>query len=427
MASHLRSPARWTPLGDLCAGRHRGSCFPARSRAGCAGRGGAIHGQPAPRGPPGWRRLPVKPVVADHRGGTGCHASAAHVGSLSKRPGGQQDGWAVLERVAEVVTTLFPVWVCLGVAVGITRPSAVTWFTSDLFTSALGFLMLSMGLTMTFQDFKNCARRPLPVIVGFFAQYLVKPMLGFALARALHLSPALATGLILVACCPGGQSSNVATYIANGDVALSVLMTTASTIGAILMTPLLTKLLAGTLVPVDAMGLALSTLQVVLVPTLVGVMLNELAHETVRKITPILPVIGVALTTILTASPVGQSAAVLKLNGLKLVLPVFLLHALAFPLGYILSRLSHFPERECRTVSIETGMQSSALGFLLAQRHFNDPLVMVPSAVSVLFQAGLGSALAVFWRNLPVRADSCHKRSQKSGEEEEGNLQLKQA
>jgi len=337
---------------------------------------------------------------------------------LSHGPGHHHDFWGTLGRLAEALTTLFPVWrlvysrkelrswslqVCIGVLVGVARPSAVTWFSSDLFTVALGFLMLSMGLTLTIQDFKDCLARPLPVLVGFFAQYLVKPMLGFFLAKALGLSPALATGLILVACCPGGQSSNVATYIANGDVALSVLMTTASTLGAIVMTPLLTKILAGTLVPVDAMGLAVSTLQVVLLPTVVGVVLNELAHKTVQKITPILPLAGVLFTTILTASPVGQSAAVLRVNGLKLLLPTFLLHAIAFPLGYLLSRLFRFSEKESRTVSIETGMQSSALGFLLAQKHFSDPLVMVPSAVSVLFQAGLGSALAALWRNLPIK------------------------
>lgn len=348
-----------------------------------------------------WGPLPTCPGPSEKGTLTECHASA--VDTLSHGPEHHDDMGSFLSRLHEVLTTLFPLWVCVGVGVGITNPPAVTWFTSDLFTIALGFLMLSMGLTLTVQDFRDCATRPFPVFLGFFAQYMVKPILGFALAKVLGLSPPLATGLILVSCCPGGQSSNVATYIANGDVALSVLMTTASTLGAILMTPLLTKLLAGTLVPVDAMGLAISTLQVVLLPTLVGVTINELAHETVKRITPVLPLAGVVLTTILTASPVGQSADVLRLNGLKLVLPTFLLHALAFPSGYFLSRVFRFSEKESRTVSIETGMQSSALGFLLAQRHFSDPLVMVPSAVSVLFQACLGSALAVIWRNLPIK------------------------
>ncbi|GMP60024.1 hypothetical protein CsSME_00023058 [Camellia sinensis var. sinensis] len=112
--------------------------------------------------------------------------------------------------------------------------------------------MLSMGLTLTFEDFRRCLRNPCTVGVGFLAQYLIKPMLGFFIALTLKLSAPLATGLILVSCCPGGQASNVATYISKGNVALSVLMTTCSTIGAIVMTPLLTKLLAGQLVPVDA-------------------------------------------------------------------------------------------------------------------------------------------------------------------------------
>ena len=150
-----------------------------------------------------------------------------------------------IEKLADRLATLFPLWVFLGAAIGITQPSAVTWFSSTLFTVALGFLMLTMGLTLTIADFKKCAERPAPILVGYLAQYFIKPMLGFLIAKALALPDALAVGLILVSCCPGGQASNVATFIAHGDVALSVLMTTASTIGAIVMTPLLTKLLAG--------------------------------------------------------------------------------------------------------------------------------------------------------------------------------------
>jgi bile acid:Na+ symporter, BASS family len=150
-----------------------------------------------------------------------------------------------IEKLADRLATLFPLWVFLGAAIGIAKPSAVTWFSSTLFTYALGFLMLTMGLTLTVSDFKKCAERPAPIFIGYLGQYLVKPLLGFVIAKALNLSPSLAVGLILVSCCPGGQASNVATFIAHGDVALSVLMTTASTIGAIIMTPLLTKVLAG--------------------------------------------------------------------------------------------------------------------------------------------------------------------------------------
>ncbi|XP_042486238.1 sodium/pyruvate cotransporter BASS2, chloroplastic-like isoform X4 [Macadamia integrifolia] len=149
------------------------------------------------------------------------------------------------ETIIETLTTLFPVWVMY-------KPSAVTWLQTDLFTVGLGFVMLSMGLTLTFEDFRRCLRNPWTVGVGFLAQYLIKSVLGFFIAMTLKLCAPLATGLMLVSCCPGGQASNVATYISKGNVALSVLMTTCSTISAIVMTPLLTKLLAGQLVPVDA-------------------------------------------------------------------------------------------------------------------------------------------------------------------------------
>ncbi|XP_030474033.1 sodium/pyruvate cotransporter BASS2, chloroplastic [Syzygium oleosum] len=330
-----------------------------------------------------------------------CKAATNAPGEI---PASTPGGMSQYERIVETLTTLFPVWVILGTIVGIYKPAAVTWLETDLFTVGLGFLMLSMGLTLTFEDFRRCLRNPWTVGVGFLAQYLIKPLLGFVIAMTLKLSAPLATGLILVSCCPGGQASNVATYISKGNVALSVLMTTCSTIGAIVMTPLLTKLLAGQLVPVDAAGLAISTFQVVLVPTIVGVLANEFFPKFTSKIVALTPLIGVILTTLLCASPIGQVADVLKTQGAQLLLPVALLHGAAFAIGYWMSKLS-FGESTSRTISIECGMQSSALGFLLAQKHFTNPLVAVPSAVSVVCMALGGSALAVFWRNRPVLID----------------------
>ncbi|KAG5564615.1 hypothetical protein RHGRI_000717 [Rhododendron griersonianum] len=323
-----------------------------------------------------------------------CKAATNASGDI---PGSASTGMTQYERIIELLTTLFPVWVILGTIIGIYKPSAVTWLQTDLFTVGLGFLMLSMGLTLTFEDFRRCLRNPWTVGVGFLAQYLIKPMLGFFIALTLKLSAPLATGLILVSCCPGGQASNVATYISKGNVALSVLMTTCSTIGAIIMTPLLTKLLAGQLVPVDAAGLAMSTFQVVLLPTIVGVLANEFFPKFTGKIITVTPLIGVILTTLLCASPIGQVADVLKTQGAQLLLPVALLHGAAFAIGYWISKLS-FGESTSRTISIECGMQSSALGFLLAQKHFTNPLVAVPSAklLSLLrHNKGLGSSCAV--------------------------------
>lgn len=141
-----------------------------------------------------------------------------------------------------------------------------------------------------------------------------------------------------------------------------------------------------------------------LVPTIVGVAVNEFFPKFVKRIKPVLPLLGVALTTLLCATPCAQVAPILRSKGLDLAAAVGLLHAAAFSLGYFLCKGLNFDEKTSRTVSIETGMQSAALGFLLAQKHFADPLVAIPSAVSVVFMALGGSALAVFWRNKPISA-----------------------
>ncbi|XP_058112074.1 sodium/pyruvate cotransporter BASS2, chloroplastic isoform X2 [Magnolia sinica] len=179
----------------------------------------------------GWSTIDAHPmsfsiVRASRNRHVLCKAEANASGDV---PSSSPSQMSQYERIVELLTTLFPVWVILGTIVGMYKPSVVTWLETDLFTVGLGFLMLSMGLTLTFEDFRRCMRNPWTVGVGFLAQYLIKPMLGFVIALTLKLSAPLATGLILVSCCPGGQASNVATYISKGNVALSVLMTTYQT------------------------------------------------------------------------------------------------------------------------------------------------------------------------------------------------------
>eukprot|EP00850_Spirogloea_muscicola_P020240 SM000210S06754 [mRNA] locus=s210:123908:127657:- [translate_table: standard] len=398
----IAAPAAASPaLSSALPGSRRGG----QSRSAAAATAAALR-RPAGLSTPG----PSRPLAVwrTRQQVVRAQASSSAVGqpelpsSSSSGPLSQPSSF---EKLVDLLTNLFPVWVILGTIIGLVKPSAVTWLQTDLFTVGLGFLMLSMGLTLTFDDFRRCLRNPWTVGVGFLAQYFIKPILGFALALALGLSAPLATGLILVSCCPGGQASNVATYISKGNVALSVLMTTCSTVGAIIMTPLLTKILAGQLVPVDAAGLAISTFQVVLVPTVVGVLANEFLPRFTEKIKFLTPLVGVVLTTLLCASPIGQVADVLKTQGSQLIMPVAALHVAAFFLGYWLSRACNFGETTSRTISIECGMQSSALGFLLAQKHFSNPLVAVPSAVSVVAMALGGSGLAVFWRNSPIPAN----------------------
>jgi bile acid:Na+ symporter, BASS family len=246
---------------------------------------------------------------------------------------------------------------------------------------------------------------PRAIALGFFAQYLIMPFLGWSIAHGLKLETEFAVGLILVSCCPGGTASNVVTYIARASLALSILMTMCSTFAAILMTPLLTKWLAGTLAPVDAWGLFFSTVQVVLMPLLVGMGLKRYFPRLVRTLLPMSPLVSVLTIALICASIIGQSAAAIKESGAQLLLAVFLLHVSGFTLGYFLARAFGYNELIRRTVSIETGMQNSGLGVVLARQHF-EPLTAVPCAISSIFHSVIGSILAGIWRLQPVPSEA---------------------
>src|SRR5207247_4273279 len=174
-------------------------------------------------------------------------------------------GDRLMTRWLNYLTNAFPLWVVLGGVAALIHPPVFTWFGKEWITWGLAVIMLGMGITLSVDDFKGVMKMPRAVAAGYLAQYLIMPFLGWAVARGLKLPTAYAVGVILVGCCPGGTASNVVNYLARANVALSVLMTMCSTFGAIIMTPLLTRWLAGTLVPVPAWGLFLSTLQVVLV------------------------------------------------------------------------------------------------------------------------------------------------------------------
>jgi BASS family bile acid:Na+ symporter len=290
-------------------------------------------------------------------------------------------------------------------------PASFDWFTTDYFTGALAALMLSMGITLKPADFVRVAARPNAVFMQFTLCYAMMPVLALALGRAFALDPSMIAGMVLIGSINGGQASNLCTYIARGNVALSVLMTTATTLGAIVMTPLLCKGLLGAVVPVDAAGIAKSTIQVVLAPIALGMTLNKYTPKFVSAILPFAPVVGVASTCLLVASAVSQVVDPILNAGLSLQLPILLLHLVGGLMGYFIPKISGFGEVACRTMAIETSMKSSAFGFLLAKLHFGEYAARVPSAVSVVWMALTGSILAVIWRFIPVTPPKTFDRS----------------
>jgi BASS family bile acid:Na+ symporter len=301
----------------------------------------------------------------------------------------------MLERLANA----FPVWVLVACGLALVEPRLFTWFRGEAIVVGLAVIMLGMGITLSIDDFARVATRPATVAAGFLAQFLIMPMAGWLVATTLGLDTPFAVGLILVACCPGGTASNVVTYIARADVALSVLMTTCTTLGAVVLTPLLTKLLAGRLVEVDAWGLFLSTLQVVVLPVAAGVAINRFLPRVVRAVMPVAPLVSVITIALVCASIIGQNAAAVLGSGPQLLLAVVLLHAIGFGVGYLFARLLGYDRIVARTISIEVGMQNSGLGVVLAQKHFPaEPLTAVPCAISSVVHSVIGSLLAGWWR-----------------------------
>ncbi|WP_086619025.1 bile acid:sodium symporter family protein [Erythrobacter tepidarius] len=313
------------------------------------------------------------------------------------------------------ITNNFALLTVLGVGCAWFFPPAFTWMTDGsirvagqpLLSLALGTIMLAMGLTLRFEDYRSLVRMPRALVAGVALQFAVMPLSGFVIARALDLEPGLAVGLILVACCPGGTASNVVSFIARGNVALSVAMTMASTLAAVVLTPVLTGVLAGAYVEIDRLNLLLNMLAIVLVPVVAGTLLNRLLPRAAERVNAVLPLVAIVLVILIVGGIVGGSKAQIMEHAGLLLLATFLLHAAGFALGYGLARGLRLGEVEARTISIEVGMQNSGLGSGLAKTpafaaQFADAtqaaLAPVPAAISAVWHVLIGTLLAGWWR-----------------------------
>ncbi|MCB1167473.1 MAG: bile acid:sodium symporter family protein, partial [Leptospiraceae bacterium] len=214
-----------------------------------------------------------------------------------------------MRHTLERISLLFPVWVCIFVGGAILYPPLFTWFSGVLIPLGLAGIMLSMGMTLLPRDFERIVRFPVPVFLGVLFQYTLMPLLGYAVGTALGLEPVLKAGLVLVASCPGGTASNVVTFLARSNVALSVTMTAISTLLSALATPLAVKLLlSGSSIDVSFWALFQSTLVVVVLPVVIGVALNRVfgSSSWMHKVKPGLPALAVLLICLIVASVIGK-------------------------------------------------------------------------------------------------------------------------
>jgi BASS family bile acid:Na+ symporter len=301
----------------------------------------------------------------------------------------------VIKSIADFVGRWFALLVLAGGVVGLLAP-AQTAAVAPHIPLLLGVIMFGMGLTMRPVDFAIVAKHPKAVILGVLAQYTVMPLLGFAIAHLFGLPPLLVVGMVLVGAAPGGTSSNVIVYLARGDVALSVAMTSISTLLAPFLTPLIVLGLAGSTLPVAAGDLFLSIVQMVLVPVVAGLLLRRFATRAVEAVLPALPLVSVIGIVVVVAAVVGANADAVLSTGLLLALAVVLHNVLGLGIGYGLGAVSRVPESARRAVSIEVGMQNSGLAAALATAHFA-PLAALPGALFSVWHNLSGAVAATFW------------------------------
>jgi BASS family bile acid:Na+ symporter len=291
----------------------------------------------------------------------------------------------------------------IGAALALWKPETATWFQPDWIPFFLGIIMLSMGLTLRLEDFKRIIKTPKLVAIGVALQYTIMPVMGWTLAKLFNLSPDFAIGLILVASCPGGTASNVVCFIAKANVALSVSLTTVSTLVAVFATPLLTAFLIkiisqnmeGGEIEVNTLGLLVNTVKVVILPVTVGILLNRLFPNTVNKVTPFTPFLAVlSIVFIVDFILAVKKDAILETGG-SLTLAILILHTIGFGIGYLIPRVLKLPEKDKRTIAVEVGMQNSGLATELARNNFPSfALATVPGAISALTHCILGSIFA---------------------------------
>lgn len=294
-----------------------------------------------------------------------------------------------------LITHLFPVWALIGSVIAFANPAIFTRLDS-LIVPLLAGIMFMMGLTLQRSDFQRVIADPRPVMAGVACQFVIMPLLALTLATMLQLSTQLTAGMVLVGSCAGGTASNVITYLARGDVALSISMTLASTVVGVLATPFLCSFYLSQTVAVDSLGLLLSILQIVLLPVLLGVVLNRYYPRAVSRIQPALPAAATLGILLIISIVVALNADRLLDVGLLTVVAVMLHNCLGLLGGYLMGRLLGFSLRQSQTLAIEVGMQNSGLGVALALQFFSATAAL-PGAIFSVWHNISGSILASYW------------------------------
>ncbi|PID24184.1 bile acid:sodium symporter family protein [Sporosarcina sp. P7] len=306
-----------------------------------------------------------------------------------------------LETIGSIAGKYFAFWVILVAVIAFLFPNPFLGLGAYI-TILLGVVMFGMGLTLRAVDFKIILTNPLPVIIGVAAQFVVMPLAAFGLAYLLKLPPELAAGLVLLGSVPGGTASNVMVYLAKGNLALSVAMTSLSTLLAPLVTPLLLLVLAGQWLPVDALSMFKSIVQVIIIPIVLGLLIQRFFPQAVAKSVSVVPIISVVAILIIVAAVTSANTGNVASSGLIVFIAVFLHNGIGLLLGYLIALGLGLNENDRRAISLEVGMQNSGLGVALATAHFG-PLAALPSVWGAIWHNISGPILATIWSKKPTK------------------------
>ncbi|HGO5814868.1 TPA: bile acid:sodium symporter family protein [Mannheimia haemolytica] len=305
-----------------------------------------------------------------------------------------------LLKFTQFISKTFAIWVVVFAFIAAQFPETFKQFVPWI-PYLLGIVMLGMGLTLTFKDFAEVTKNPKSVIIGVIAQFVVMPSVAYGLAKAFNLPADLAIGVILVGCCPGGTSSNVMTYLARGNTALSVACTTISTLLAPVLTPAIFYLFASQWLEINASAMFISVLQMVLLPIFVGVVIRTIFKQKVEQFSQTMPLISVIAIVLIVTAVVSVSRDRIIESGLLIFAVVALHNGLGYLIGYLASRLFKLPMADSKAVAIEVGMQNSGLGAALAALHFKaNPIIAVPSAVFSFWHNISGPILAMIFAKM---------------------------
>lgn len=312
-----------------------------------------------------------------------------------------------MKKICDFISRWMGVLVLLTAVFALLFPEALSALKPTMINPLLGVVMFGMGLTLKLEDFKVVFSRPKDVVIGCLAQFTVMPLLAWLLAKGFSLSDELALGVVLVGCCPGGTASNVITYLAKGDLALSVGMTGVSTLLAPLLTPFLTWLLVGQHVDVDMVNMFLSILWVVILPIVAGLLFRSLLPKFTESAVAYLPALSSLAIAFIVAIIVSANSAKLMVGGWLIILVVMLHNLCGLLLGYGIARLLGMEMKKRVAVSIEVGMQNSGLASSLATLHFAAyPMATIPGALFSVWHNISGAVMAKVYSAIQRRGQA---------------------